>query len=440
VETVLGHIGGILELSPGERTEIRGLVRAVLDESSRQEEDPFLAGLKDILLRHKDDINELLRLQKVVIQIRNSLLCVLPVFPEDRFHKADILMGEIIQREQALLQLKHRQQSLALLSIVEKLGRTLDLDTLLGMINRELVANAGIKTLFLALYPESLYRDGSVPHELPKMLSLRIAVRNGVDLLKEKGPVDYPAHELIPHKLLPKSRRFTFVVHPLFYMEDQYGILVFEYGDFGATLYNTLWQKICASMKSSHLFSALNKAELKLLSAKDELERSNEKLNQISQMDDLTGLLNRRGFLSQGARNLDLSNHTKQSGHLFFADLDGLKKINDMYGHKEGDEAIIRAAAILRKTFRSTDLISRLGGDEFTVLTVDTTEPLARSLWERLAEYTAEYNRSSGKPYTISLSMGTISFHYPHEYTIGKLLKEADLELYEQKRRKAKKG
>jgi len=96
------------------------------------------------------------------------------------------------------------------------------------------------------------------------------------------------------------------------------------------------------------------------------------KLNNLSQTDELTGLYNRRGFISLTRSSLELAQRMGKSGLLFFIDMDGLKVINDSYGHEEGDIAIKEIANILRSAFRKSDIVARLGGDEFTVFTTDT--------------------------------------------------------------------
>src|SRR5690606_30591217 len=94
-------------------------------------------------------------------------------------------------------------------------------------------------------------------------------------------------------------------------------------------------------------------------------------LQSLTIVDDLTGLYNRRGFLTLAERHLKLAIRKKAGLFLLFADLDGLKQINDTFGHLEGDRALVSAAQILRQSFRSADIIARLGGDEFTVFPLE---------------------------------------------------------------------
>ena len=100
-------------------------------------------------------------------------------------------------------------------------------------------------------------------------------------------------------------------------------------------------------------------------------EKFEEELLSLSIKDPLTGLHNRRGFLSLAEQQLKLSARNKRGVLLYFADLDGLKWINDTLGHQEGDNAIIEIATILKEASRESDIIARLGGDEYAVLAID---------------------------------------------------------------------
>ena len=110
-----------------------------------------------------------------------------------------------------------------------------------------------------------------------------------------------------------------------------------------------------------------------------ERKKFEETLRNSSLKDDLTGLFNRRGLLKQAAPYFDFARRQQEKLLLLFIDLDGMKRINDEFGHNEGDNALIRTATILNRSFRSSDVIARLGGDEFTVLVTDLNcEPRRR--------------------------------------------------------------
>ncbi|HEY3656185.1 MAG TPA: GGDEF domain-containing protein [Steroidobacteraceae bacterium] len=158
-------------------------------------------------------------------------------------------------------------------------------------------------------------------------------------------------------------------------------------------------------------------------------------LLQMALRDDLTGLHNRRGFMALAARNLRWARDARQNMLMFFADLDGLKWINDHYGHSEGDRAISLAAACIEQTFRKFDVTGRLSGDEFVALIQEepggSAEAICQRLHSNLADCTGAENR-----YKLSLSVGVAHFDPDKPATLQDLMRQADTALYAQKRKR----
>lgn len=158
-------------------------------------------------------------------------------------------------------------------------------------------------------------------------------------------------------------------------------------------------------------------------------------LRSLSFIDDLTGLYNRRGFITLAKQQLKLVQRTGQGLLLVFADLDGLKEINDTFGHQEGDLALIKAADVIKGTFRGSDIVARIGGDEFAVLVVDAADENATTLVTRLQARLDDCNLKN-RHYTLSMSTGLASFNPNDPFSVERLLAIADEALYEQKRSK----
>jgi diguanylate cyclase (GGDEF)-like protein/PAS domain S-box-containing protein len=171
--------------------------------------------------------------------------------------------------------------------------------------------------------------------------------------------------------------------------------------------------------------------------ARDVTDRKEEEqaLRSLTIIDDLTKLYNRRGFLTLAERHLKLAARKKTGVFLLFADLDGLKIINDTYGHLEGDRALVDAADILRNSFRSADIIARLGGDEFTVFPIEAAAESAAILIGRLDEHLQRHNDvNQSRGYRLALSVGIARFEPDSSWSIDQLLEHADKALYQQKR------
>ena len=158
-------------------------------------------------------------------------------------------------------------------------------------------------------------------------------------------------------------------------------------------------------------------------------------LETISISDDLTGLLNRRGFFTLAQQQIKLASRTKRRLFLIYGDIDGLKKINDTLGHATGDLMLVETARILREVFRESDIIARLGGDEFAVLlTEDSNTPDAEVVLDRLRESIRARNaRARGRP-PISLSVGIRKYDAERSISLDRLISQADALMYEEKK------
>ena len=168
--------------------------------------------------------------------------------------------------------------------------------------------------------------------------------------------------------------------------------------------------------------------------------RMEEELQIRSTTDELTGLCNRRGFLSLFQQQLRLSERHGRGLLLFFIDLDGMKSINDTFGHAEGDHALVWTAELLRKTFRSSDIIARMGGDEFAVVAVEAEPSCVEIMMERLTGNLQVINSLSNRSYSLRFSIGVTYYDPAEPLTIDEMLKRADAAMYEDKESKKMPG
>ena len=167
-----------------------------------------------------------------------------------------------------------------------------------------------------------------------------------------------------------------------------------------------------------------------------ERHRMHNALGDLVLLDELTGLHNRRGFVTLATQDLIVARRAKQSLLVAFGDLDDLKGINDNLGHAEGDTALRDVAGILRRTFREADLIARIGGDEFAVLVRSAEANGVEVLRRRLNEQLTDFNRRAGRRYRISISIGFAHRAAASLTSIENLLSMADLALYQEKHRR----
>lgn len=141
-----------------------------------------------------------------------------------------------------------------------------------------------------------------------------------------------------------------------------------------------------------------------------ELSERNKEIQEISMHDHLTGLYNRRGFQMLAEQHFSLSKRKKRFFLLIFADMDGLKDINDRFGHDAGDLAIIQTAGILKECFRSTDIVARIGGDEFNILAIDTIFKEFTAIESRMCGLLKKYNNSGKTKFSLNITLGAAPY------------------------------
>lgn len=182
--------------------------------------------------------------------------------------------------------------------------------------------------------------------------------------------------------------------------------------------------------RTAQLAAANERLEIEIV----ERRRIEDALRDLALRDELTGLYNRRGFLALAGQQLKLALRIGLGLSLVYADLDGLKRINDTFGHDEGDAVLRKTAEILRDTFRDSDIIARLGGDEFTALVINSSDDGPRSIALRLQQKLADYNAQRTHTYELSLSVGIASLDLKRAASIEQLIAKADERMYERKR------
>ncbi len=192
-------------------------------------------------------------------------------------------------------------------------------------------------------------------------------------------------------------------------------------------------------MPVSHPIKKIVELESQLtnhLQAEKKFKERETELEKASMEDDLTGLFNRRGFISLVEQQLKLARRGGKESFLIFSDLDRLKPINDKFGHQAGDKAIVDAARILKKTFRDSDIVARIGGDEFAIAVIDCGPKDLEIVTSRLKQNIEEYNREKQSPYTLDLSVGVTACKADELVNLEELLSRADRRMYEEKNKK----
>ncbi len=156
----------------------------------------------------------------------------------------------------------------------------------------------------------------------------------------------------------------------------------------------------------------------------------------LALIDDLTGLNNRRGFLALAEHHANLANRTGKTFLLVFVDLDGLKRINDTFGHQEGNRALVDTSIVLRDSFRQSDILARLGGDEFAILVAEAAKNDIEAVRHRIDRKLCSFNADPGRRYDLSFSVGIVPNDATQHSNLEQLLSQADALMYRQKQSK----
>lgn len=294
------------------------------------------------------------------------------------------------------------------------------------------LGSIGLEKVYVCLLPEpEVLRDAGLGAD-PGRLMLAAYLSKGAARAfpRSRMPVIDRTH---PIRDLPDlDRDSQLITFSIFSGEVQYGIILCE----TSKEKNPLLHVIGLQLGILINFLDLKQKEKIVLSELERIRERIEILNFLSEYDEMTSIFNRRGFIER-AIHMNRENAGK-TAFCAFMDLDNLKQINDTFGHAKGDEALVAVSEILKKSVRSKDLIARLGGDEFIGLFILENPDFRRIFVERLKDAFAEYNRTSGHPFNVEISIGIAEFTCRQGMEISTFINEADRDLYKQKKNKRK--
>lgn len=329
-------------------------------------------------------------------------------------------------------------------AIAQSAQNLLNIYNLLGLMNTDnslteyismLAENmqlAKLEYLAVCFYDDPIVVNADQPFEMPKeaRLSALIDLSQEGDNVTTRNEKDYfnPRKTLLPERIASNLDKDVYLFFPLFSKYLNYGYIICKNPSSNYNLLSIYLRILSNSLVNSYEMSR-EKQQKKIL------EQKNLNLNIQSKTDELTQIYNRRGFYEYGQSLIDLSVGMDKDGCVFFFDLDGLKKINDTYGHEIGDLAIKTEAKVLQAAFRDTDMVGRLSGDEFAAVAPGFKLEKVQVLRERLLVLNKELSEEAKLPFTLSISVGPMVFD-SENCDLQKLLKAADNNLYEEKRQK----
>jgi diguanylate cyclase (GGDEF)-like protein len=346
-------------------------------------------------------------------------------------------------------EIKNEDDSQSQISSEMSVSERDELDSILNIMTRNIIGSFEEKEIRNVL-KESLkifdIESFSLSKYIDKDNSLVFFDANGHTGIK------FPSKFLVDGRIDSFPVPFYKFVLPLFYRNEDIGFFISDSGTKALFVLEVMRDHLSGALKGARLLddakqytNRLEKMvdertiELKMRSAELEealhnVRLASEKLEWLAVIDELTGLYNRRGFMTIAKQNIELINRKKSNVLLVFLDLDGLKHINDNFGHASGDIAIKALGDILTKAFRKSDIIARLGGDEFTILAINCSFDQYTLITGRMYKLIEEYNQTSKNDFFLSVSCGAAPCIAPEKCIIEDLMEEADHELYKAKK------
>lgn len=286
-----------------------------------------------------------------------------------------------------------------------------------------------IRMLAMCIYDEPVDLGPQDNFKMPDKARLLMLINEERQIEENyyaQGGIEFcPAEELLP-KGLEDLGYGKYYVLPIFLQSTNYGYLICKFPTNKYPIYTIFLKILVNSFVHSFVYSQKEEERV-------QLAEKNQTLNFQSKTDELTKLFNRRGFYEYGQQLLDVAVAAGQEGTVFFCDLDGLKNINDTWGHEIGDLAIKTEAKVLRAAFRDSDMIGRLSGDEFGVVAPGLPVRKVEVIRERFKSLNEDFSKDANLPFTLSISIGPIEFS-PEKTDLKDLLKAADKNLYEEKK------
>lgn len=286
--------------------------------------------------------------------------------------------------------------------------------------------------IYLFKEPRIAYKISDIKRE--KEIYLAAYLSNGnIHTMDEENWIPADDFESL-RNILQTESRYTAVNYSLFANEEQYGIVAYNLDLENFSFAYTVSLQIGTALKFFYLMRRQMTMQKQLEATLLEVNKKNDLLSQISVMDELTGLYNRRGLFEK--MNEMISENKGKMAVLLFMDMDNLKGVNDIFGHNEGDYSLKELAFILRKSFRKNDLIGRIGGDEFAAFAVLDEPGLLHKILKIMDAFTKQLNNENGKPYYIEMSIGYNEFICKSGMSLHSVLNQADQSLYADKKNK----
>lgn len=292
------------------------------------------------------------------------------------------------------------------------------------------LSEIGISRSYMYLFETPVKHNEHSRFIPPEKIKLVFSLENG-DICFWRKDNEKITSQIISESPVLRDSSSSLVISPLFSNEEIYGFLICDMQHQYYQYLNKITLQIGTALKYNSILSNLQT----LLDNEKENSRNYEK---ISKYDELTGIYNRRGYFDSTEAIIHAPVNKGKNAVVVFADMDNLKVVNDQFGHEDGDFALKSIANILSGSFRTTDIVGRIGGDEFAAFALLDKSENINQIFSRITDTIERFNSNCDKPYYVSMSIGMYPFQCDPDIVLSKILEKADELLYIQKQGKKK--
>ncbi len=419
------------------RQHIARLHRSLFDEDARR----FEACVSDVAEACLAQQGDLSTLQALLLVMYRHLFADSSMTRQElqrygeRLQNGQILISNAYALDQLRIAFASKFNDTQFTGQLRARVSSFEIDQTLDLIENA-IARLGQRSCYIGLYDAPVSFDGIRHSETPRSAHLIFSVIDGVRQRLD-GAASFPATHLVPDALFRGSGFEVMCLFPVAQLNHHLGYLVLDITSEPRTSrLEAVIEEITSTLCGALIAAELARAHDMLRNDLADVAQKNRRLADLAERDELTGLYNRRGFFARA--EAAMAANAGRPLVVIFADLDRLKYINDSFGHKEGDFAIRMAAQILADAFRSGDVVSRMGGDEFVILGVGCSPAETERIRARVYRMFDNFNARSGKGYPLGCSIGYCELPAHSAISLETVIGQADSFLYEEKlRRKA---